>query len=129
MLQKIDKDRLDEVSSVIKTKKIRFPIAELAKKTGLDKGQISNYLSGKKPMSDNFYTSFIEHYGHSKPDSNVSENDLAAFVLRNTALLTVLLDSQIELLAEVKNLPLTSVLREKLEAVSKEEARLRAEFS
>lgn len=56
MLQIKDKHRLDELLRLIETSKIRFPIAYLAQKTNTDKGNISNYLKGKKPIPDNFYT-------------------------------------------------------------------------
>ena len=62
MLQKVDKDRLDKVLSLVELNKIRFPVAELSKKLGKSKGEISDYLSGKKPMSNNFYNAFIELY-------------------------------------------------------------------
>lgn len=42
---------------------IRFPVAEIAEKTGFDQGNISAYYKGKKPLSDNFLTSFKKAYG------------------------------------------------------------------
>lgn len=63
MLQKIDKDRLDKVLATIETAKIKFPNAAIAEKTGFSKSDVSVYLNGKKPMSDNFYQTFIKHYG------------------------------------------------------------------
>lgn len=40
MLQKIDKERLDKVLKLIEINKIRFPVAEISKRTGEDKGNI-----------------------------------------------------------------------------------------
>lgn len=62
MLQIIDKERLDKVLSVIERHKIRFPVAEISKELVVDKGNVSAYLKGNKPMSDNFYTSFLKKY-------------------------------------------------------------------
>jgi hypothetical protein len=63
MLQIQAKDRLDKVSSVLKKLKLRFPVAEISEKLGMDKGMTSAYLKGKKPMSANFYSSFMKEYG------------------------------------------------------------------
>ena len=41
---------------------MRFKVAEIVKKTGIDKGNVSAYLNGKKPMSDNFYTNFMKEF-------------------------------------------------------------------
>ena len=63
MLQKVDKARLDRVSEVLETLNLRFPNSEISNKLGMDKGVVSSYLNGKKPISDNFYTSFMKEYG------------------------------------------------------------------
>ena len=63
MLQITAQDRLDKVSSVLKKLKLRFPVAEISDKLGIDKGMTSAYLGGKKPMSSNFYSSFMKEYG------------------------------------------------------------------
>jgi hypothetical protein len=73
MLQKADYDKLDEVSKrrldkvleVINASSLRFPVADISKATGKGKGEISVYLSGKKPMSDNFYKTFMEKFNKS----------------------------------------------------------------
>jgi hypothetical protein len=62
MLQKIDKDRLDKVLQVLKDHKIRFPVAEVVKRLGADKGMVSAYLNGKKPISDKFYSTFMKSF-------------------------------------------------------------------
>ena len=62
MLQIADKDRLGAVLAVIEKRKIRFPVAEIHKKLGGSKGTISEYLAGKKPISENFYRSFMSEF-------------------------------------------------------------------
>jgi transcriptional regulator with XRE-family HTH domain len=62
MLQEIDKARLDKVLEVIKRNKIRFPLAEIVKELGSDKGMVSAYLNGKKPISDKFYSNFMQKF-------------------------------------------------------------------
>ncbi len=62
MLQKADKDRLDKVLSIIEKAGIRFPVAELGDKMKVDKGMVSSYLAGKKPISDKFYSKFIQTF-------------------------------------------------------------------
>ncbi len=51
--------------------KLRFPVAEIAKKTGYSKGNISNYIKNKKPVSDNFLENFLIKY-------DLSMNELCA---------------------------------------------------
>src|SRR4051812_16974193 len=62
-LNSVAKDRLDKVLETMKKKNIRFPQAEINRKMKTDKGVISAYLNAKKPISENFYTSFIQHFG------------------------------------------------------------------
>jgi hypothetical protein len=62
LLDGVGIDRLDKVISRLKCLNIRFPGKEIYKRMGEDKGNISNYLAGKKPMSDNFYTTFLEKF-------------------------------------------------------------------
>lgn len=66
MLQKLDKDRLDKVLQVIETCKIRFPNKEISQRLGVDSGNVSAYIKGRKPMSDNFYTSFLSEFDTTK---------------------------------------------------------------
>jgi len=63
MLQNVEKDRLDKVLAVIKKAKIRFPVAELGDRLKADKGMVSAYLNGKKPISGKFYSNFIQEFG------------------------------------------------------------------
>lgn len=62
MPQKIDQQRLEWFKAQIERLGIRFPVAEIAEKTGSDQGNVSSYLKGKKPLSDNFLTKFREAY-------------------------------------------------------------------
>lgn len=66
MLQKVDKDRLDEVLNVIQDRKIKFPLATIVKTLGADQALVSKILNGKKPMPDKFYTNFMEHFAGKK---------------------------------------------------------------
>lgn len=62
MLQKADIQRHEWLKSQVERLGIRFPVAEIAEKTGWDQGNISSYLKGKKPISDKFFTKFREVY-------------------------------------------------------------------
>lgn len=61
-MQKADIQRFEWFKAQVDRLGIRFPIAEIAEKTGFDQGNISSYLKGKKPLSDNFLTRFKEAY-------------------------------------------------------------------
>ncbi len=41
---------------------LRFPVAEIARKTGFSKGNVSEYLDGKKEPSENFLKKFYEKF-------------------------------------------------------------------
>lgn len=64
MLQKIDQDRLEAILRVIDECQIKFPVAEISKRTDYKKGTISLYLSGKKAISDNFFQTFMKEFAH-----------------------------------------------------------------
>lgn len=61
-LQKADIQRFEWFKAQVERLGIRFPVAEIAEKTGFDQGNVSSYLKGKKPLSDNFLTSFRKAY-------------------------------------------------------------------
>ena len=63
LINKIDIERLDKLHSLLDAANVRFKIAEIVKRTGIDKGNASAYLNGKKPMSDNFYKTVIKEFG------------------------------------------------------------------
>lgn len=50
---------------------IRFPVAEIDRKTGAGKGNISNYIHNKKPISDNFLNNFITGFNLSLDELKV----------------------------------------------------------
>lgn len=58
MLQNSDDPRLAYVLGVIKTTGMRFPVAEISKKTEFSKGQVSQMLNGKIAVSDAFLEKF-----------------------------------------------------------------------
>ena len=64
MINQVDLQRLGKIKQDIALLQLRFPIATIAKRTGLNKGNISKALRGKVPCSDNlmtrFYASFRE---------------------------------------------------------------------
>jgi hypothetical protein len=62
MLQKIAKDRLDKVLEVIENSGMRFPVTEIADRLKNDKGMVSAYIKGKKPISSNFYSNFMKEF-------------------------------------------------------------------
>lgn len=99
-LDQVSKDRLDEVWRVIDEKFIRFPNATLTENLKRGKGEVSVYLNAKKPMSKNFYESFIKHYGRSIKEKAPIEVDadlrkeigkLNEIVLNHQATINVLL--------------------------------------
>ncbi len=76
-LQISQAERLRILQERINQYDIRFPIAELNSKLGADMGNISSMLKGKKPISDNFFTSFCEIY----PEKNEKAGTTKAQVL------------------------------------------------
>lgn len=62
-LPPVDRDRLLEVISIIEVLKMKFPNATISKELEKDKSEVSAYLNAKKPMSTNFYETFIQRFG------------------------------------------------------------------
>jgi transcriptional regulator with XRE-family HTH domain len=48
--------------NAVKKLQLRFPIAEIQRATDYGKGDISNFLTNKKPVSDNFLKTFSEAF-------------------------------------------------------------------
>jgi hypothetical protein len=72
-LQLTQEGRLKLLKARINQYDMRFPVAEIHEKLGTDMGNISNMLKGKKPISDNFWTSFNEAF----PDKGgISDNSM-----------------------------------------------------
>lgn len=65
-LDEIDKERLEQVWQLITNSKIRFIVSETVKRTLFKKGHVSNILTGKIPMSLNFYDTFREKFAPPK---------------------------------------------------------------
>lgn len=134
MLQKVDKDRLVKVLSVIENAKIKFPNATISKDLERSSSTVSDYLNGKKPMSENFYRDFVERYekGQSKDlpkvglpkngqpeqhlaaliegnrDLSAAQKDVAATALKLSAMLEVTLTGSFNSAAHQAN-PVTSI--------------------
>lgn len=58
------KQRLHYIKERLKDS--RFPVADLVKNTGEDKGNVSKIWNGKKPISEAFWQKFVSHYGTKK---------------------------------------------------------------
>ena len=67
----VDRDRLEAVLAIINERKIKFPNATISKELNKDKSEVSSYLNAKKPMSTNFYETFMKLYG--KNESLINE--------------------------------------------------------
>lgn len=74
MLHISQEDRLKTIQKRINQYNIRFPVATLNREIGEDMGNISKMLKGKKPITDNFFTSFIEKFPEKDNNSN-QKND------------------------------------------------------
>lgn len=61
-LTNADKSRLTNVFQYLNLLGIRFPVAEISRRMKVDSGNVSNYLNGIKPISDNFYTDFLKEF-------------------------------------------------------------------
>lgn len=56
---KYNKELLQKIADYLE---LRFPVAEFAEELGYSKGAVSNYMSGNKPVSENFVRSIENHY-------------------------------------------------------------------
>ena len=122
MLQKVDKDRLDKVLSIIKQAQIRFPIAEIEKKMGVNKGNASAYLKGSKPMSDNFYNTFLETFRQPEPvpiNQGVTNfaGDIATKMLINDAKMDVLYQQVVQVMSQSTGRPVSLISVELQQAI------------
>ncbi|MBK7883028.1 MAG: hypothetical protein IPJ81_03850 [Chitinophagaceae bacterium] len=71
MVQEKPDPRLEEILNRINDLQIRFPVAEIVKKTGLNKGNVSAMLAGKKTLSDNFYNAFMQKFPSKDEDAPI----------------------------------------------------------
>ena len=57
------KDNNNEILiKAVQKLQLRFPVAEIQRATGYEKGSISSFLNNKKPVSDNFLQTFSEAF-------------------------------------------------------------------
>ena len=75
-LKQIDIQRLDRLKSDIERLHIRFPISTITRKTGADKANVSAYISGRKPLSDNFLEKFYAAFGEELNKLSVPHTEL-----------------------------------------------------
>lgn len=54
-----NKELLQKIADYLQ---LRFPVAEFSEELGYSKGAVSNYMSGNKPVSENFIRSIENHY-------------------------------------------------------------------
>lgn len=68
-----NEDKLQVIRSIIKENNLRFPITELASKTGQEKGNVSAMLKGKKPISKNFFRKVLEVFSYNGSSVNTAD--------------------------------------------------------
>jgi transcriptional regulator with XRE-family HTH domain len=61
-LRAVDIMRLEKFKRDLESLRLRFPIAELAERMKANKGNISAYLNGKKPVSEKFLQRFYDEF-------------------------------------------------------------------
>lgn len=62
MLQKPEEIRLERLLEFINGLNLRFPNKEIVNRTGYKSGVVSEYLKGKKPVSESFLKVFSEKF-------------------------------------------------------------------
>lgn len=68
-MDSIPNNRFVDLQKRINQYGMRFPVASIAKETGLNKGYVSAVINGKKPISDNFWDTFNKKFPE-KPSLN-----------------------------------------------------------
>jgi transcriptional regulator with XRE-family HTH domain len=63
MSDEMNDNKIETIKSILKLKGVRFPVATIAKDLKVDAALVSNYLSGKKQISDKFFNKFLAVYG------------------------------------------------------------------
>lgn len=64
MLKSVDRNRLEQLKKDIDKLRLRFPISTIAQKVGVNKGNVSSYMSGRVPLSENFLKKFYAIFGN-----------------------------------------------------------------
>lgn len=123
-LTTIDKSRLEKVLEALKVNAVRFPVADIVKNTTFKKGHVSNILSGKIPMSENFFNTIMKHYKWEEPAIEVTESEGKAFaaLIRMEAIILAQGAYLSEIYGKLFDVPATKVLKD-LEQMGKDEAR------
>jgi transcriptional regulator with XRE-family HTH domain len=62
LVNKIDTEELERLKKDVNSLKFRFPIKTIADRMGVDRGNLSAYLSGKKPVSERFIRRFYHTF-------------------------------------------------------------------
>lgn len=79
MLQIIDQARLDAVlkakETYQNTYKRKLSQVIISKEIGIGTSTVSEYLSGQKPISENFYRTFMEKYGSGQKEEKIFVTD------------------------------------------------------
>ncbi|MBS9774720.1 MAG: hypothetical protein KGV59_06150 [Tenacibaculum sp.] len=60
----------------VKELKLRFPVKEISERMNYDKGNISNFIKGKKTISDNFLDNFFIEFNLDKSKFEYSDYSL-----------------------------------------------------
>lgn len=55
---------------------LRFPVADIAERTGAQKGNVSGYLNNKKTISESFLDAFFAAYGRDLARLGISKKDM-----------------------------------------------------
>jgi len=62
LAKRIEIERLERLKKDVNSMQFRFPIKTIADRMGIDRGNLSAYLSGKKPISERFIQRFYHTF-------------------------------------------------------------------
>lgn len=102
-LDEPSKARLYKAWEVINKAKIKKINATLMRGIPENKGNVSAYLKGKRPMSDNFYNTLIEKYSVKDEEINIPVADVGKEVSRLIGL-TINQQAKLNLILKVLNI-------------------------
>jgi hypothetical protein len=85
---------------------LRFPVAEIFRKTSTSQGNVSNFLKARKPVSDNFLHKFLESYNLDIKDFEENKDDMSSIksFLENRNEFPILNDVDEDVIRYYKNL-------------------------
>ena len=98
MLQDYNTTRIEQFYTDVAGLQLKFPVADVSKKTGFSKGNVSQYLNRKATPSREFLKKFYEVYEVGQPSAIVKTTDTAAFSLLHSKLIAM--DCEIKALTE-----------------------------